>query len=197
MITHERYIQITGDTTTTEAKAERCIADAVEALEDYLDRPLPEAERTETMRPDRNGRLWPKATPIIEADDYTIEGIGLAGTFGPAVDFFTGSVAVEVVYTGGWADPRDEDYDPTATNQLPACIERDLAWAAFKLAHPSATREMALTRDDATSVRLGDAAVTLSGSAGSPSDLDGCWSKRTRSHRWAPIHSTESPWARV
>ncbi len=192
MITPERYQQITGDHTSADAEVNRCIADAVAELEEYLDRPLAEAERTESMRPDRHGNLWPRATPIIEAEGYEIDGLALVGSspFGPGWDFLDPSTGVEVTYTGGWADQTAEDFDAEADNQLPFCIVRDLAWAAYRLARPSLAAQATTVPTGANSVRLGDAAVTFGpGGASATGDSRGWWSPRTRGYRYAPVHA--------
>src|SRR5690606_23749562 len=126
---------------------------AVELLEDYLGRPVELAERTEAMRPDRDGWLWPKATPITDAGDYDIEGYGLVGSHWGGGSIIDPAITVEVTYTGGWTD-----------ETLPACIARDLAFAAWRLANP--TLPTADVAANATSVRLGDAAITFQGGAG-------------------------------
>lgn len=180
MITAIRYAEITGDGTSAASAVSARIEEAVELLEDYLDRPLASAERTEQIRPDRHGHLWPKATPITAAEGYEIDGYMLRGPgpfgLGWPLDPLT---TVEVTYTGGWT-----------TDTLPAGIERDLAWAAYRLLHPSSPA-LSDAPANATSVRLGDAAVTFKGTAGDVAlgDTDSWWSKRTRSYRYVPVHT--------
>lgn len=180
MISVERYRAITGDDDTAASAVEEFVAEAQDMLEDCLDRPLESAERTESMRPDRHGNLWPKATPITDGGDYTVDGLALVGGspfWGGIIDPTT---SVSVTYTGGWTD-----------ETLPKCIERDLAMAAYRLGHPPALGTSEYP-EGATSVRLGDAAVTFGpGGAGAvgTGDSDGWWSKRTRSYRYASVHS--------
>lgn len=193
MIGVTRYQQITGDFVSTDAEVERCIADAVQQLEEYLDRPLALAERTENMRPDRRGRLWPKAVPITEADGYEIDGHALTGAlpFGPAVGFIDPQSFLPVTYTGGWVDESPDDWDPEVTPRtLPYCIARDLAWAAHRLAHPAGTSTATGFPAGATSVHLGDASVGF-GAAGpvAVQDTSSWWSKQTRGYRYAPVHT--------
>lgn len=190
MISVERYRQITGDLDSNDPEVERCVTDAVELLQEYLGRELAEAERTEAMRPDRQGRLWPKVTPILIATGYTIDGLALVGSspFSPAVDFIDPTSSIEVTYTGGWVDQSVDGYDTAATNQPPGCIVRDLALAAHRLAHPAVVSSD--FPEGATSVRLGDAAVTFGPSgAGAVTSTDSWWSRRTRGYRYAPIHT--------
>lgn len=184
LLTVARYEAITGDETAENPTA--AIAEAVELLEDYLDRPLELAERTETLRPDRRGRLWPRATPITDGGDYEIDGLALVGAspFGPALGFVDPATSLSVTYTGGWT-----------ASTLPACIGRDLAWAAYRLSHPPDLAAATAYPEGATSVRLGDAAVTFGpGGAGAvgTGDTTGWWSKRTRAYRYAPIHTGPS-----
>lgn len=179
ILTVDRYRSITGDEDTAASAVSARIEEAVELLEEYLDRPLESAERTETLQPDRRGRLWPRATPISDGGTYEPDGLALIGssptwTWG-LIDPTTG---VAVTYTGGWTE-----------DTLPGCIARDLAYAAYQLEHPRALGTSEYPAG-ATSVRLGDAAVTFgSGGAGAvgTGDSDSWWSKRTRSYRYAPI----------
>ncbi|MGK2948991.1 MAG: hypothetical protein ACSLFP_10480 [Acidimicrobiales bacterium] len=195
MITVEQYRRTTGDTSTSDEDVTANVAEAVELLEDYLDRPLAEDERTEAMRPDRWGRLWPKATPLITATGYEIDGLALVGAspFGPTISFIDPSSSIDITYTGGWADPNAVGYDDEATNQLPGGIARDLAWAAHRLANPTAgAAEFANLPVGATSVRLGDAAIGFGGGgagAVATGDTDSWWSKRTKGYRYARVDS--------
>lgn len=180
MITAVRYSEITGDTESAASAVTARIEEAQEILEDYLDRPLESDERTEALRPDRHGRLWPRATPISEADGYTIDGLALIGGAPFSIGFVGSDATVDVTYTGGWT-----------ADTLPSCIERDLAFAAYRLLHPP-TPGATDYPVGATSVRLGDAAVTFGpGGAGAvgTDDTDSWWSQRTRSYRYAPIHT--------
>lgn len=186
MITAARYAEITGDTATAASAVSARIEDAVELLEDYLDRPLASGEVTEALVPDRWGRLWPRATPVTDGGDYEVDGLALLAT--PAwgwPGFVDPSSTVTVTYTGGFT-----------SDTLPSCIERDLAWATYRLLHPSTVADLAGLPAGATSARLGDAALTWgSGGAGAiaPQGTDSWWSKRTRSYRYAPIHAGPTP----
>lgn len=187
MITAARYAEITGDTSTAASAVSARIEDAVELLEDYLDRPLALGEVTENLVPDRWGRLWPRATPITDGGDYAVDGLALQSAAPFGWPSFLGTAAtVSVTYTGGWTD-----------ETLPTCIERDLAWATYRLLHPSAVAELSSLPAGATSARLGDAALTWgAGGAGAtaPQDTNAWWSKRTRSYRYAPVHAGPTPY---
>lgn len=182
MISVERYRTITGDEDSAASAVSARIEEAQEILEDYLDRPLESDERTESMRPDRHGRLWPRATPITDGGDYEVNGLALVGGTPFSFGFIDPTTSVSVTYTGGWT-----------ADTLPSAIERDLAYAAYRLGHLP-TLGSTEYPEGAVSVRLGDAAVqfgpdgagAVSASAG---DTDGWWSKRTRSYRYAPIHT--------
>jgi hypothetical protein len=174
VLTIARYRAITGDTATESATVSARIEDAEELLADALDRELEQATRTERLWPTRDGYLWPSCLPLISATGYTIDGYGLVGTFGPGWPDETG--AVDVTYVGGWVE---RSANPTAPNRLPAYIERDLAYCTYTLCNPS----LAQYPEGATSVRLGDAAVTF-GPDGAPGLGESfCWSTRTMRHR--------------
>jgi hypothetical protein len=172
ILTVDSYRSITGDTTTAASAVSARIEEAIELLEDYLDRPLESDERTESLRPDRHGRLWPRATPITDGGTYEVDGLALIGTLPWPRGFIDSTTAIEVTYTGGWTE---------AT--LPPSIARDLAYVAYKLEHPPALG-VSDYPEGATSVRLGGASSsTVAGST------DSWWSRRTRSYRYAPIHT--------
>lgn len=180
ILTVDSYRSITGDTTTAASAVSARIEEAIEILEDYLDRPLESDERTESMRPDRHGRLWPRATPITDSGDYEADGLALIGTLPWPQGFIDSTTAIDVTYTGGWTE---------AT--LPSSIARDLAFAAYRLEHPPSI-DTTTYPAGATSVRLGDAAVTFGASgagAVGTGDTDSWWSRRTKSYRYAPIHT--------
>lgn len=176
LLTVERYEIITGDTGGAASAVSARIEDAEELLADFLDRPLAEAEQTETLLPDSQGRLWPRATPISDSGDYQVEGLALLSTPFGFSTFLGGETGVTVTYTGGWT-----------TDTLPAYVERDLAWATYRLLHPSTS--LASLPPGVTSARLGDAALTWDGPAPSLGSTDGWWSVRTRGHRYRPVHS--------
>lgn len=185
MITAARYVELTGDTETVASAVNEAVADAVSELEEYLDRPLAHGERTERISPDRAGRIWPKATPLTDGGDYTIDGLALIGSW-PYPSILNPDSQLEVTYTGGWADARLED---PVGSPLPLCIQRDLAWVAYRLLHPTAPGA-SVAPAGATSVRLGDAAVSY-GPGGAPdgigADTSAWWSSRTKRYRYAPI----------
>jgi hypothetical protein len=179
LLTEARYRAITGDETTAASAISDAIDQAEELLADALGRELESAQRTERLRPTRDGFLWPTCTPITVATGYTIDGHGLRGPFGPAWPDETGRVSV--TYTGGWVE---RTANTSATNRLPICIERDLAYAAAALITAPAITATSPYPVGATSVRLGDAAVTF-GADGAPrrgSDVV-VWSRRTLAYR--------------
>lgn len=159
LVTVARYRAITGDETSVASAVEERITDATARLEERLDRPLAEAERSEAMYPGRDGRVYPHAIPITAAAGYTIDGYSLRGGWwslaAPIDDPLGTQIPPVITYTGGWVE---RTANPTATNRLPVCIEEDLAWAAYALLHP-ATIDASVVPVGATSVRLGDAAI--------------------------------------
>lgn len=187
LVTIATYQAITGDYDSDSPSVSARLEEAQELLEDALDRKLAHAEHTELLRPTRDGYFWPRVVPITAATGYTIDGDGLYGTVtGTRWPDDTGRVSV--VYSGGFVE---RSANPTATNRLPAYIERDLCFAAFALAQNDPDNEgrsitTAAYPAGATSVRLGDAAVTF-GPGGPPRPEDAIqWSRRTL--RWR--HST-------
>lgn len=184
LVTVDRYRAITGDVATATVAVSAAIEDAEDLLADALGRELASAERTERLWPTRDGYLWPSCVPIT-ASTYTIDGNGLYGTFGPAWPDHTG--AVSVTYTGGWVE---RTANPGAVNALPAYIERDLAFAAQRLATPE-TNDYPV---GATSVRLGDAAVTFGPDGAPRPGVDGVkWSRMTLRWRHSTMRGSGTP----
>lgn len=183
LVTAARYQWITGDTITPSALVEERIEEAVSLLEEELGRPLEQAERTEIVWADRAGRLYPLATPIIDAPGWTIDGHTLTGRsmWGAWFDEDGSPETTTVTYTGGWVE---RSGNPTAPNRLPVCIERDLAWCAFRLGQPTNTALVTLPAG-VDQVRLGDAALSTT----SPTGLNGAaasvaaWSAETLRYR--------------
>lgn len=177
LITVASYQAITGDTATSAAAVTAKIERAEDLLGEALGRPdaIESAERTETMRVDRAGRLHPLAVPITVATGYTIDGNTLeAGS--PWPDQYGN---VTVAYTGGWVE---RSANPSATNRLPAYIETDIAWAAYALLFPPPPPTSILP--GATSVRLGDAAVNFGPDGPPRPGLTAIrWSRQTLKHR--------------
>jgi hypothetical protein len=182
LVTIATYTAITGDWDCEAAAASARLEEAVELLEDALDRKLEHGTHTELLRPDRDGYLWPRVVPITAATGYTIDGDGIYGTIGPVFGDITGRVSA--TYSGGFVE---RTANPNATNALPKYIERDICFAALALKQVDPDRDgnvivAATYPAGATSVRLGDAAVTF-GPGGPPRPEDAVqWSRRTL--RW-------------
>lgn len=162
LVTVDRYRTITLDTTSSEATITAAIEDAEAEVSEYLRRPLEQAERTETLPISRDGKLYPSATPLDPAAgdlaDLAVEGDVVIGASPDAGELgWLGSVATPqatITYTGGWT-----------ADSLPKAIERAVALAAHHAIHT----DPALVPAGATSVRVGDAAVTY-GPGGASSD---------------------------
>lgn len=188
LVTAVRYAAITGDISSAASAVSGWIGDATEQLEDHLDRKLESAARTERMYPTRDGSLWPHAIPVTVAAGYTIDGHRLSGTWlNPVVDLINPTrLGIDVTYTGGWVE---RTANPTATNRLPTCIETDLAIAAFLIGHPvPLATQLAAQQPGATSVRLGDAAVTYGpNGAPAPRPTRIVWSAPTCAYRYLRI----------
>lgn len=178
LLTYQRYLAITGDTTSASATILDRISEAQELLEEELGRVgfLEDdgQDKTERLLIQADSALgfvvYPSAIPITDPGDYTQAGAVLAGASPDAVPspFSSAGQWATVTYRGG--------YTPAT---VPASIERDLAWAAYHLARPSLVTSVPA---GATSVRLGDAAVTYAQPAGG--GMHGVsWSKPTLRHR--------------
>lgn len=178
LVTYTRYVAITGDTTSASATVLDRLADAQQLLEDELGRPgLLEddgADKTERLLIRYDGSLgatvFPSALPITDAGDLTQAGALLTGASPDSSPSFvvSGEQWATVTYRGGFTP---------AT--VPQSIERDIAWAAYHLLRPS---EAAAVPAGATSVRLGDAAVTFAKPTGG--GMQGVsWSSQTMRHR--------------
>lgn len=186
LVTFARYQSITGDVDTPEYLVSARIEYAVELLEDELGRPLASAERTETLWPTRDGRLWPQATPITDPGDYQVDGLALYSSPFPAVFGFVEGTAIDVTYTGGWVE---RSANPVAANRLPTCIERDLAYAAKALGDPG-TGSLAGLPAGAIVASVGDVAVTFGpGGAGAASESQVRWSRETLAYRYTRVGS--------
>ncbi len=178
LVTIERYQAITGNYDSDSPSISARIEEAQDMLEEALDRGLHAVERTERLVPTRDGWLWPRCVPITVATGYTIDGDGLRGPFGPAWPDETGRVTV--TYTGGWVE---RTANPNATNRLPVYVERDIAFAAFALAAYEPSDHGQIVPHNfpagATSVRLGDAAVTFGPDGPARPEDQIRWSRRT------------------
>jgi hypothetical protein len=180
LLTTDRYRAITGDD-AADATVSALIEDAVAKLEEDLGRPLEAVERIEQVWPDRRGYLYPLATPITEAEGWTVEGNALRAGSWPLSASWPATVDyVSVTYTGGYVE---RTANPDATNRLPICMERDLAWAAYALGHP--TQLASQLPAGASSVSVGDISVSFGGGGTmrSGDDLAIRWSRSTLRYR--------------
>lgn len=188
IITVATYREITEDSTTIDTTVSARLEQAVEALEEKLDRPLEEAERTELMIPMRDGTLMPRATPITAGpDNWIVDGDRLiAGVLinwpDPLNPLLPGPT---LTYTGGYVE---RTANPDATNRLPWHLAEDLCWYAWSLGQRRRASTIAAPAG-ATSVRLGDAAVTFgpNGAPGASAVTSRyCWSPETLRYRYRP-----------
>lgn len=163
LVTPARYIAITRDTNTSAEDIAAELAAAQELVEAETGRPVESAERTERMRirygrSFPGGRVYPAATPVTVAADHTIVGTTALDGASPDAGIFdrTDEDYATVTYTGGYT-----------AETVPADLERVIARAAYRLLNADLSLPVG-----ATSVRLGDAAVTYDGatSAGTPFD---------------------------
>lgn len=162
LVTVARYRTITLDTTSTAESVTAAIEDAEALVSEYLRRPLESEERTETLSISRDGRVYPSATPIDslggDDSDLVLEGDVVVGVSPDAAALgWIGTTVLPqatITYTGGWT-----------AETLPKAIERAIALAAHHQLHS----DPALVPAGATSVRVGDAAVSF-GSGGASAD---------------------------
>lgn len=198
LVTIDRYRAITGDVSTPAVDFVDGLADAVDRLEEKLDRKLASASRTETMHPTRDWSLWPHAVPITVAPSgYTVDGNRIYGTDGLGYPFsFTTwpNLGIDITYTGGWVE---RTANPTATNRLPSFIEADLAWAAYQILRPARAAAALSVPEGATNVSLGDASVGYGprgAVATSPAEAGVKWSQRTLGYRYIRLGGDPQCW---
>lgn len=112
----DTYKDVTGDTFTEQAKAERMLARAQSKAEEVTERLFDRAERTETLPADDQGKVWPKAYPIAAVaspTDVPISDDGLSILVAANTVWWQGLPALlslserpryAVIYTGGYDD---------------------------------------------------------------------------------------------
>lgn len=181
LVTIDRYVAVTNDTTSDSTAIETALAEALELLEDTLQRKLAQQSITERLEPDNLGRLYPTVTPIVSAPLFQVWGNMLVGgPFFTTPGFILYDNRVQVTYVGGYVE---RTANPTAANALPVAVERDLCWAAKRLLTPAFAAALTAVPPGATGVRLGDASVSY-GPNGAPDIgelLEDIWSKNTLS----------------
>lgn len=168
------YREITGDTDSATARVETALEEAEALLVDELGRGLETATVTERLLVDSYGRVFPTRTPVTAATGLTVASTAMLEDASPDGGPFSSTEHATVSYTGG-LDP--DETDPTAATFVPRYMRRDIAWAAYHLLRPADALSMPA---GATSVRLGDAAIT--GKASAPSTNGVVWSRQTL--RW-------------
>lgn len=185
LVTAARYRVITGDSASSAGAVTAAIEDATDLLAEKLRRPdaLKSAERTETMQVGAGGQLRPLAVPVTVCAGYDFDTAAIFGASPDSTPFRGIEAAdlpatVAVTYTGGWVE---RSANPSATNRLPAYMERDIAFAARTLLSPGVG---AAVPAGATSVSVGDASVSF-GPSGAPGGGDAgiSWSRRTMAWR--------------
>lgn len=147
-VTVAAYRVHTGDMTTPGTYVTGALVEAEELLEDELRRDLASEERTESMRVQADGRVYPRAYPITVAEGYVIDGNSLVGAYPDNFPFIGVFERVDVplatiTYTGGFT---------------PATLPRTLAHAIYDLAKVLA-QDAAPIPVGATSASVGDVAV--------------------------------------
>lgn len=180
-----RYRVLTEDDETSAALVEARIAEAEELLAEALCRPLAYGTRTERCYLDRAGWAWPQARPIASVVGYTVDGHGVPSVRRNGSDLLIDACSgyADLVYVGGWDAV---DADPAhAGHEIPRTVEADLAACALWLGGRAARLAASVdTPDGASSVRVGDVAVSY-GPGGAPAPGESYqWSKATLRHRY-------------
>lgn len=160
-VTVDRYRVYTGDDTTPGTTVSGALVEAERLLNEELRRELASEERTETLRIQPDGRVWPRAYPITAAP-LTIDGRSLLGAT-PDLPTFVALIGVDVpypvtaaiTYTGGY----------TAAT-FPVTLEH----AVYDLAHGLAVDTPAVLVG-ARSATVGDVSVTY-GTSGDVGPVD-------------------------
>lgn len=178
LVSYARYVSLTGDATSASATVEAALVEAQDLLEDELGRIglLEEdgADKVERLKlyddSVLGGTVYPAGVPITDAGDFTLAGAMLISVPPDGGPFFyrDGERYATVTYRGGFT---------SAT--VPAYMARDIAFAAHQLVHSPVPSSIPA---GATSVRVGDAAVTF-GSPVAGGAIGIGWSKATLRHR--------------
>lgn len=146
VVTRARYRALTGDLLNYDGDVDRALSDAQSMIEEYLDRPLENAQRTEQVTVYSDGALYPKATPITAASGYTIVGTTkLTGSYvSTPLSTWPDYQAISLTYTGGWT-----------ANNLPKRLEKAIVMTAKSLLDTNA-----LLSVGAKAVSVGDLSIT-------------------------------------
>jgi hypothetical protein len=176
LVSTARYRTITLDTTSPDASVTAALVEAQDMVEEEVRRPGAleyAANRTETLRLYRDGRVYPHAIPVWSVPataTYEVEDTSTLASVGPDGEPWVEWIKPPlypvgtVIYTGGWKAA--DASGVTDAEKVPRKLERAIA----NLARAMVNGSTADVPDGATSVRLGDAAVTF---AGATSGLDG------------------------
>lgn len=184
LVSVDRYQVITGDTDSATAQVETAIGDAADLLADELGWPgviLDDYTETLPLAQDPwTGVLiaFPTVRPVhSEANGLTVRDDVVYGATPVSSPSFYGlaspPVATTLTYSAGWAA------DGTGRAKTPAGVERDVAWVAHMLLHPTDRLQVPA---GASSVQLGDARVSFAAPV-APGQAGIVWSKATRAWR--------------
>jgi hypothetical protein len=186
LVLFDTYQRITGDTTTGASQVADALAEAQALLEEELGRELESKSRTERLYPDPTGRVYPMVTPVTVAPSgLLVDGSSMysAGPFQSVPGFIFEGNWADLTYTGGYVE---RSANPAATNRLPAHVERDLCWCAFRALAVVEAQSLALTPAGASRMQVGDIMVMFGkgGQAGevrvgSDGVTDPVWSRQT------------------
>ena len=165
-VTVAGYQARTGDTDTAASAVSAVLLEAESLLEEELRRELALEERSEVMRIDRDGRMYPRAWPITTCATNVIQGRALLGGTPDTTQFVAliGSSVppvATVTYTGGF----DADTFPVTLRNVMYDMTRSLALLGA---------QQSVMLVGASSVSVGDVSIGLggSGSMGGGGGLD-------------------------
>lgn len=150
----------TGDEETDDSAVSGALLEAESLVEEFLRRLLALEPRTRTMRIYPDGRVYPPAWPITAAT-LTIDGRSLKGATpdsGPFIGYidFEPPYTTSVTWTGGFN-----------AASLPVTLRH----AIYEVARPLAL-DASPVPVGASSVRLGDAAITYGNGGGGGGSID-------------------------
>lgn len=158
-----QYRMVTNDLTTEDYKVTSALADAQNQIEEFCQREFDQAQRTETLRLYPNGRVYPKAFPLVSVLNMAgamIDGWAVLLGYGyqwattglnPFVsgfgaDTWAWTPQITMTYTGGYAP-----------GLIPPSVTRAACQVTYDLLHPVM---MAGVPTGATSITVGDTSIS-------------------------------------
>lgn len=197
LIRYIDYVRTTKDRASTPQDVVAALNDALQLIQDELQRTLAFGTHTETLYVYRDGKVYPTNTPLHAVTDPpvaagAIQGAGVyLGTFivtPPIINTGDWAAAVPpqstVTYTGGY-----QPYGTTdgVTKQLPTTLMRAACRVAWLTLHPVALPGVPA---GAKSASVGD--VALAGDLSSFVAVDPSIARDIKPYRKRPVHAWQS-----